>query len=69
MAARREGAAVKRLNRGPSILASYAELARISNLPTCISNVLVGCAIGAAASTSAVDWGTIVGICVAISLF
>jgi UbiA prenyltransferase family protein len=28
-------------------LRNYAELARVSNLPTCVSNVFVGCAIGA----------------------
>jgi 4-hydroxybenzoate polyprenyltransferase len=26
---------------------TYAELARVSNLPTCVSNTLVGCALGA----------------------
>ena len=29
-------------------LRNYLELARVSNLPTCVSNVLVGCALGSA---------------------
>ena len=31
-----------------STLRNYLELARVSNLPTCVSNVLVGCALGTA---------------------
>ena len=30
---------------------NYAELGRVSNLPTCITNVLVGCAVGAEAAS------------------
>ena len=32
--------------RGVGVLRGYVELARVSNLPTCVSNVLVGCALG-----------------------
>jgi 4-hydroxybenzoate polyprenyltransferase len=35
------------MKRVPETLRAYAELARVSNLPTCISNSLVGCALGA----------------------
>lgn len=35
------------MKRFPGTLRAYAELARVSNLPTCISNSLVGCALGA----------------------
>lgn len=35
------------MRRSSGTLLDYAELARVSNLPTCISNTLVGCALGA----------------------
>jgi 4-hydroxybenzoate polyprenyltransferase len=35
------------MRRHSGTLQAYAELARVSNLPTCISNTLVGCAVGA----------------------
>jgi 4-hydroxybenzoate polyprenyltransferase len=35
------------MKRYAGTLRAYAELARVSNLPTCISNCLVGCALGA----------------------
>ena len=35
------------MKRYAGTLRTYAELARVSNLPTCISNTLVGCALGA----------------------
>jgi 4-hydroxybenzoate polyprenyltransferase len=35
------------MTRYAGTLRVYAELARVSNLPTCISNTLVGCALGA----------------------
>lgn len=38
-------------------LRAFAELGRISNLPTCITNVLVGCAIGAAGGP--LPWSTV----------
>ena len=46
---------------------NYAELGRISNLPTCMTNVLVGCAIGAGGG--AFDLPTVFGISLAIALF
>ena len=54
--------------RGVARLAAYAELARISNLPTCLSNVLVGCAIGAAAGRAVLGVGTVAGLAVGIAL-
>src|SRR5687768_10756602 len=51
-----------------STLRAYAELGRISNLPTTISNVLVGCAIGAA-SGGAWRWWIIPLLAVAIASF
>ncbi len=38
---------------GGRSLAAWVELARASNLPTCLSNVLVGCAIGSASGAGA----------------
>lgn len=35
------------MGQATSKLRAWAELTRISNLPTCVSNVLVGCALGA----------------------
>lgn len=46
-------------------LRDYVELSRVSNLPTCWSNVLTGAAIGAAGSTMA--WGRVVCAALAIS--
>lgn len=46
---------------------NYAELGRISNLPTCMTNVLVGCTIGAGGG--ALDLPTFVVISLAVSLF
>lgn len=47
-------------------LRDYAELGRISNLPTCVSNVLVGCAIGAAGTE--VSWTAAAGAAAAVVL-
>jgi 4-hydroxybenzoate polyprenyltransferase len=46
-------------------LRDYVELSRISNLPTCWSNVLTGAAIGAAGST--MEWGQVLCAALAIS--
>lgn len=51
----------------PRVLWDYAELGRISNLPTCVSNVLVGCAIGAAGQTF--PWSSAPWIAAAVCLF
>jgi 4-hydroxybenzoate polyprenyltransferase len=48
-------------------LRAYAELARISNLPTCVSNSLVGCALGAAGG--AFPWTSFPPIAAAVCLF
>lgn len=45
----------------------YAELARLSNLPTCITNVLVGCAIGAIGKPF--PWEAVPGVALSVSLF
>lgn len=48
-------------------LHAYAELGRISNLLTVITNVLTGCAIGIASGTwSALN---VIGVCIAIACF
>jgi 4-hydroxybenzoate polyprenyltransferase len=47
---------------------AYVELARVSNLPTCASNVLVGAAIGAATRGDPVTWWPTVPMVVAIAL-
>ncbi len=48
-------------------LRAYVELARLSNLPTCVSNVLVGCAIGGLLGDT-VPIETIIALAVAIVL-
>ncbi|MCH9022281.1 MAG: UbiA family prenyltransferase [Planctomycetes bacterium] len=48
-------------------LAHYAQLSRLSNLPTCITNVLVGVAIGSAGGT--IPWRQFTIIALAVSLF
>lgn len=56
--------------RGLLALRDYAELARLSNSPTVLSNVLVGFAIGAAASVQQpVQWWPLLAIAPAIMLF
>ncbi|MEX2300624.1 MAG: UbiA family prenyltransferase [Bryobacterales bacterium] len=45
---------------------AYAELARVSNLPTCVSNSLVGCALGAGGGLF--SWSSIPPVAVAICL-
>lgn len=45
---------------------AYTELARISNIPTCISNVLVGCAIAGLGYSP--NWQTITFTTIAIAL-
>ncbi|MCH8165278.1 MAG: UbiA family prenyltransferase [Planctomycetes bacterium] len=47
-------------------LRAYLELSRISNIPTCLTNVLVGCAI--AASGEAIPWLPAAGITLAVML-
>lgn len=48
-------------------LRSVAELARVSNLPTCISNVLVGCAAGAGREN--LTWPPVMTVMVSVCLF
>ena len=38
------------MSRLRATVKNYAELGRVSNLPTCVTNVLVGCAVGAGAA-------------------
>lgn len=47
-------------------IGAYVELARLSNIPTCFSNVLVGCAIGGLTDWS--QWRTVLSVTVAIGL-
>ena len=47
-------------------LKNYAELSRLSNLPTCWTNVLVGSVLGAGAS--ALPWWRVIGVSVGVSL-
>ena len=49
-----------------SIVHNYAELSRLSNIPTVLTNVLVGCAIGASGQTIPV--ATIVVVTTAMML-
>jgi 4-hydroxybenzoate polyprenyltransferase len=39
------------MSRLRATVKNYAELGRVSNLPTCVTNVLVGCAVGAEAAS------------------
>ncbi len=50
----------------PSKLKSFAELGRISNLPTCLTNVMVGCSIDAVGNS--IDWGGTFWVALAIGL-
>ena len=54
------------MNAARKTVRAYVELARLSNLPTCFSNVLVGCAIGGLSGWS--EWKTIAGMTIAIGL-
>ena len=54
------------MSRLRATVKNYAELGRISNLPTCATNVLVGCAAGAGAA--ALPPLTVVTVALAISL-
>ena len=54
------------MNRARETIRAYIELARLSNIPTCFSNVLVGCAIGGLADWS--QWRTVLSVTVAIGL-
>ncbi len=54
------------MNAARKTVRAYVELARLSNIPTCFSNVLVGCAIGGLSGWS--DWKTIAGMTIAIGL-
>jgi 4-hydroxybenzoate polyprenyltransferase len=47
-------------------IGAYAELSRLSNLPTCATNVLVGCAIGA--RDNDLDWPLAATMTVAVAL-
>ncbi len=54
------------MNAARKTVRAYVELARLSNIPTCFSNVLVGCAIGGLGGWS--EWKTIAGMTIAIGL-
>jgi len=54
------------MKRYAGTLRAYAELARVSNLPTCISNSLVGCALGA--RTDLFPWSSLPPIAAGICL-
>ncbi len=54
------------MNAARKTVRAYVELARLSNIPTCFSNVLVGCAIGGLSGWS--EWKTIAGMTIAIGL-
>ena len=54
------------MSRARKTIRAYIELARLSNIPTCFSNVLVGCAIGGLADWS--QWRTVLSVTVAIGL-
>jgi len=51
------------------LLKQYAELTRISNLPTCWTNVLTGCAIGSLAASKSIAILPVVILSIIISLF
>ena len=54
------------MSRARKTIRAYIELARLSNIPTCFSNVLVGCAIGGLTDWS--QWRTVLSVTVAIGL-
>lgn len=54
------------MSRLHQTIRAYTELARISNIPTCISNVLVGCAIAGLGYSP--NWQTITLTTIAIAL-
>ena len=54
------------MNAARKTVRAYVELARLSNLPTCFSNVLVGCAIGGLTDWS--QWQRVMSVTVAIGL-
>ncbi len=54
------------MTRPPGPFRAYADLARVSNLPTCISNSLVGCALGA--SGGVFPWSSVPPVAVAVCL-
>ena len=58
------------MGRWRSTVKAWAQLARVSNLPTCLSNVLVGLAIGASVQQdlAAVTAATVVFVAVVVSL-
>jgi hypothetical protein len=50
-------------------LRDYAALTRISNLPTCWTNVLTGCALGSGVGAGHLDVRLAVILLIVISLF
>ncbi len=51
------------------LIKQYAELTRISNLPTCWTNVLTGCAIGSVAGSNPITALPVVILAIIISLY
>ncbi len=47
---------------------AYLDLSRLSNLPTCFSNVLVGTAIGAAAAGAHPKWPAVITVAAGVAL-
>jgi 4-hydroxybenzoate polyprenyltransferase len=47
-------------------IVAYAELGRVSNLPTCLTNVLAGAVLGA--GSEALAWGTVSWIALAVAV-
>lgn len=54
------------MTRPPGPFRAYADLARVSNLPTCVSNSLVGCALGA--TGGGFPWPSVPPVVVAVCL-
>ena len=52
-----------------NLIRQYAALTRISNLPTCWTNVLTGCAIGSVASSERLEALPVVILSIIISMF
>ncbi|MCA9432100.1 MAG: UbiA family prenyltransferase [Candidatus Omnitrophica bacterium] len=54
------------MNATPSKLKAFAELGRISNMPTCLTNVMVGCSIDTVGET--LDWNRTLLVTLAVAL-
>jgi 4-hydroxybenzoate polyprenyltransferase len=61
-----EGASMGKRDGGRA--RAWLELARVSNLPTCVTNVLAGSAIGAAAVRADLPWPKVAAACAGVAL-